>query len=1019
MSTTPCTKCGYPLRAQIPGDKCPICSLEFSQTSDRQIPTSTRPAAPSRLALETTESFVAATIDYAPSAETQDNDRTSDTPKVGSQFGNYLIIEKLGEGGMGVVFEAEEIDSGRRVALKFISAPFLSPERRERFLREGQLAASIKHPNSVYIFGTEEIDNVPVISMELVRGPSLDRLVAMEGPRPVAWSVDALLQVIAALEAADRCGVLHRDVKPGNCFVDVASGAVKVGDYGLALDLVGEDRLTRVKDGGGTPAYQSPEQWKLEPLDVRSDIYGVGGTLHFLLTGLTPFDEPDRKKLFYKVQHERPRSVASVRGDVPRDLANIIFRCLERDPDQRYQNYDELRAALRPAKPASLLIRGFAGVIDAVVIAALSILQTFVLLACGVNPSEFWRAHPWLLMLNSLWDVVYYAIPEGIWGASLGKWSLGLRVTNRNQAAPGLSRALARAAIFVVLPSIPVWIAIWMQTNSSSAHLILLQAFLTYSGCGLSLLLFSSMRTGNQFAAWHDLASGTRVASLRSLATRSVLEVSDGASTVADSTTRIGPYLVIHSLGAVGKFEWLLGYDDRLQRNVWICLVPANLPPLPSPVCSVGREGRVRWLAGRRSAGANWDAFESIPGRPLISFLHQPQPWRHVRYWLFDLARELAAGVKDGTLPAKLSLSHVWITSKGEAVLLDAPVPGAGPISDDRGLETVTDALQSARLFLRQVVLSCLKGRAYTADAAANCSIEQRLPLPDPVLAWVATHFGDSTLRFTNSPQVSRLRRGAIVFSCLLLPIIVVGSWLALSFAQHLWSFTMPEVRELRECLIRYEPWPGTDRTRTARNAEERAALEVYIAGKYARTIRDPKVWLSPYALSMIPPVPRESAERIVAMHGQPSEAEVAAAENRIRPLLPAHVGSDSYVLPFADVMLMAAVGVYVLGFFIAVPAGIASAIFRRGPLQKIFGIEYVMADGRPAGRLRLLWRSLLAWSPVLIGPFAVNLLRPSLGHFTANSLLVGVCLTLTLWSFALKNRGLADCLAGVWIVPR
>src|SRR5512133_2765158 len=189
----------------------------------------------------------------------------------GDSFGHYRIVRRLGGGGMGSVFEAEDQDSGRRVALKVLSQSLDAPEGRERFFREGRLAASINHPNSVYVFGTEEVCGIPVISMELVAGGTLEDRVRDHGPMPASQAVDAVLQIISGLEAAQRVGILHRDVKPSNCFVD-AVGAVKIGDFGLSIStaLRTEPALTSTGSFLGTPGFCSPEQLRGEELNVRS-----------------------------------------------------------------------------------------------------------------------------------------------------------------------------------------------------------------------------------------------------------------------------------------------------------------------------------------------------------------------------------------------------------------------------------------------------------------------------------------------------------------------------------------------------------------------------------------------------------------------------------------------------------------------------------------------------------------------------------------------------------------------------
>ena len=187
-----------------------------------------------------------------PSLPPGEPDAARTLPDVGERFGPYRILRLLGRGGMGVVYEAEEQETGRRVALKVLSRQFDSPRDRDRFLREGRLAASINHPNSVYVYGTEEIDGTPTIAMELVSGGTLQERVKNHGPMPVPVAVDAILQIIAGLEAAQAIGILHRDIKPGNCFED-ADGTVKIGDFGLSISTAAraEANITADRRDGG------------------------------------------------------------------------------------------------------------------------------------------------------------------------------------------------------------------------------------------------------------------------------------------------------------------------------------------------------------------------------------------------------------------------------------------------------------------------------------------------------------------------------------------------------------------------------------------------------------------------------------------------------------------------------------------------------------------------------------------------------------------------------------------------
>jgi eukaryotic-like serine/threonine-protein kinase len=181
----------------------------------------------------------------------------------GQTFGPYRIERLLGQGGMGDVYEGEQIEQGRRVALKVLNQRLADPQDRARFLREGQLAASINHPHSVYIFGSDEIAGMPVIAMELLAGGTLKDRVKERGPLPPADAVDAILQVIAGLDAGHAAGILHRDIKPANCFVD-RDGTVKVGDFGLSISTMARDstQLTVTGTFQGTPQFASPDQLK-------------------------------------------------------------------------------------------------------------------------------------------------------------------------------------------------------------------------------------------------------------------------------------------------------------------------------------------------------------------------------------------------------------------------------------------------------------------------------------------------------------------------------------------------------------------------------------------------------------------------------------------------------------------------------------------------------------------------------------------------------------------------------------
>src|SRR5262245_31330963 len=310
--------------------------------------------------------------DDAPTRVSTSRPGTDDGPRLvaGETWGSYRVGRLLGRGGMGEVYEAEHLDSGRRVALKALRDRFAHPEERARFLREGQLAASVSHPHTVYIFGSEEIGGTPIISMELLAGGTLKDRVALSGPLDPADAVAAVLDIIGGLDAAQAAGILHRDIKPSNCFTDL-DGTVKVGDFGLSISTLARDVRHELDTEGfqGTPQFAAPEQLRGEPLDVRADIYAVGATMYWLLTGKPPFEAGDLQTLVTKVTTEAPVSPRRLRPAIPAGLAAVIVRCLAKSAADRPASYAELADALRPFaphqdSPASPAARVLAGIVD-------------------------------------------------------------------------------------------------------------------------------------------------------------------------------------------------------------------------------------------------------------------------------------------------------------------------------------------------------------------------------------------------------------------------------------------------------------------------------------------------------------------------------------------------------------------------------------------------------------------------------------------------------------------------------
>ncbi|HZT79710.1 MAG TPA: protein kinase, partial [Gemmataceae bacterium] len=437
----------------------------------------------------------------------------ADDGPVPETVGGYRLLRSLGAGGMGTVYEAEETASGRHVALKLLKPQAAaSPESLERFRREGRLASQIAHPRCVFVYAADQEEGRPYIVMELMPGDTLADLVARQGPLAPGQAVATILDVIDGLQEAHQLGVIHRDVKPSNCFL-LPDGRVKIGDFGLAKSLFADSDLTRTGTFLGTPYFASPEQVSDDPVDFRTDIYSVAATLYFLLTGQAPFQRKGNPAaVLASIVSKPPPSARELRPEVPPALDRVLRRGLERNPARRWKNLEAFRAALLPFAPgyrpfAALGIRLGAWLIDA---------AWFVPLWLLTGAAAGWRAGAdgpgFLLNLTkyladaAVW-VAYFTLFEWLGGATLGKRFLGLRVRRPNgHDRPGLPRALLRALLF--------WAAFFLPADALGLFQVTGQAW-SYLSLGLhaagALLLASTMRAANGYRGLHELASGTCV----------------------------------------------------------------------------------------------------------------------------------------------------------------------------------------------------------------------------------------------------------------------------------------------------------------------------------------------------------------------------------------------------------------------------------------------------------------------------------------------------------------------------
>jgi tRNA A-37 threonylcarbamoyl transferase component Bud32 len=642
----------------------------------------------------------------------------------GHQLGTYRVVRLLGRGGMGKVYEAQHLDTHRRVALKILNHTLPTAADRARFLREGQLAASINHPNSVYIFATEEIAGTLAIVMELASGGTLKDVVQAQGPMPPAAAVDAILQVIDGLEAAAATGVLHRDVKPSNCFVG-GDGTVKIGDFGLSIATraLDETHLTLAGTMLGTPAFASPEQIRGESLDVRSDLYSTGATLYYLLTGQPPFAGAG-VQLVANVLGRDAGSPKLVKPDLPGVLAQVVQSCLAKDRSQRPDSYQSLRRDLLPFSsraltPAAPGVRVMAAIID------LLLFELPVAFLGFLNVPGFQGLSPTRVTADFVLGLLYFGVLEGIWSASLGKMLFRIRIAGPGHRPAGIGRTVVRTWVYLSPSYVPVAILLTVPPLAR-------RSAVTFAATQLIAfaLLFSTARRGNGFAGLHDLASRTRVVRRLDAPVREPLSMPEHGVHVTPDARHIGPYAILETHDDPNSDHLLLAYDQVLRRRVWIQLMPAGSPDLTLARRDLARPGRLRWLTGKRTPVECWDAYDAPEGLPFVTIAPEERSWSAARFWLLDLVREVEAIVADHRDFA-LDAEHVWITQSSRAILLDFRCPGLpARASTAIGAPPRPQTPAQADAFIRRIATVALSRGAADSHGVLIPSAATAGPLP-------------------------------------------------------------------------------------------------------------------------------------------------------------------------------------------------------------------------------------------------------------------------------------------------
>ena len=742
-------------------------------------------------------------------------------------IGGYQLLRRLGQGGMGAVWEAEHLETGRRVALKLLS-PKLAPteDTIQRFLREARLAASLSHPRSTFVFGAGEHNRQPFIVMELMPGRTLQDVVHEEGPIPVQRAVDYALDVIEGLEAAHALGVIHRDVKPSNCFLD-SDGRVKVGDFGLSKSLKTDAQLTTTGAFLGTPMFAAPEQLRGGEVDKRTDIYGVGATLYYLLARRSPFTG-DAVAMIAQIASAPPTPLRQVCPKAPQALEQILSRALEKNPERRYEELAQLREALLPfgtggTSIADVWRRLAAYMLDMMSIAVVGA-ATSMFFQAALQAATFWHGGPDAAvgtatmsrnqaisqLLMFLLQIAYFAVAEWRWGCGLGKWLMGLRVVGSEGQRPALWRSFLRAwlipgALGAGLLS-PLYVLFFSSGTAVPGPQVFSRDMLvaTVLGAayhGVVLLCIITMRARNGYRGIHEFASGTRVVRLKRAATGAAWNDVPvmAAVALAEEGKSFGPFRAQGRFGTIEGKGVVLAHDELLDRSVWI-LESRDGGGLSAERRRVARPMRPRWLQGNLQEGVAWEAVEAICGAPLPEWLACAGrlEWTRARGVLRDLADELAAGAQDGSLPPQLSLDQVWIDRTGRVRLLEAPLVSDGGAAKFVGFIFGGDgSIMCAVRLLRSAVERCCDQQSLPVHAQSLIQELGRRPDEAETLVWAARELDAMMERPARLDWAYRMATLAValgtefmayMLACMLVPMALWGvhrfdivAWVALS----------------------------------------------------------------------------------------------------------------------------------------------------------------------------------------------------------------------------------------------
>ena len=543
----------------------------------------------------------------------------------------FRFLRILGTGGMGIVYEAEEKRTGRRVALKVIAPQLrLSQVALTRFEREARSAAALSHPNCVFVYGAYRVGDSPAIAMELMTGDTLADVIKSGGASSVQQAVLWTTQILEGLHAAHEAGLVHRDVKPSNIFL-TTDNVAKVGDFGLTRNREANLGLTQSGMFLGSPLYASPEQIRGRHVDKRSDIYSVGATLHALLCGRPPHESDNIGDLFARIATEEPPTLKDLGHRISPDLQDVITRALSRIPEDRFEDCQSFQDALGPfldlssGRTPRLLHRWSAYALDSFFFFVLPhIAWSFIFnVASDIEITIDSSSASLPTLCAELTFLLYIMISEGHTGASLGKRILGLRVVTRDGSRPGMLRALVRVMILectYALKYLGFTPGLW--------------SFLRFP------LILGPMRRRTGMRGLHEILSSTRVVEVRDafFKTSSGLELLNPERRgPVQATSRCSHYILESHWHDTDLGQLWMGRDERLGRDVWIVTGGKDLKVRGESLA----RGQLHFLDRIENDDGTHLVFESPGGASLFEYraMKHGLPWHLARSIILELIR--------------------------------------------------------------------------------------------------------------------------------------------------------------------------------------------------------------------------------------------------------------------------------------------------------------------------------------------------------------------------------------------